>query len=442
MSSAADNTGKESLEDQASLLSTVFLFYLNPLFTKGANATDSSNQVELVDLGPTSKQDRASKLYTEFTKQWEKERLLKPKHRSLWFVLWRTVGYHKLFKAIFLYSLYSASSFGPVLILNALVKHFQGTNKLSTPLLWVLVVLIFVIPMIGSIFSAHSSVELAHVGVQFRNAMVTAIYRKSLRLSPAARQKSSTGQIVNMFSNDTAQLQRFMYFLNNMVVAIPMIIVCLFLIYLQVGVATFVGLALIIVTIPLNGMVFGWLGSVRRQKVLETDKRVKMMNEVLNGIRIIKFYAWEAAFSQRIEALRWVELKLIRKIAYIIAIAFSLVLMAVPTFMPVLIFYTYVKLGNQLDAAKAFTAIALFNLMQFPFLFLPLGESARFSCGIQSSLYCAVSLWLIRQNGAGLAVQCRGAVLSCTPLLSTWPSALLSPLFRRSRSFLPSFKQG
>jgi len=41
--------------------------------------------------------------------------------------------------------------------------------------------------------------------------------------------------------------------------------------------------------------------------------------------------------------------------------------------MPVLIFYTYVKLGNQLDATKAFTALALFNLIQFPFVFLPLG---------------------------------------------------------------------
>jgi ATP-binding cassette subfamily C (CFTR/MRP) protein 1 len=205
--------------------------------------------------------------------------------------------------------------------------------------------------------------------------MVTAIYRKSLRLSPAAKQKSSTGQIVNMFSSDTAQLQRFLQFLNNMVVALPMIVICLFLIYLQVGVSTFVGLALIIVTIPLNGVVFYWLGEIRKLKVVQTDKRVKLMNEILNGIRIIKFYAWETAFSGRVENVRLGELKLLRKIAYIIAIAFSLVLMAVPTFLPVLIFYTYVRLGNQLDAAKAFTAIALFNLMQFPFLFLPLGES-------------------------------------------------------------------
>ena len=64
---------------------------------------------------------------------------------------------------------------------------------------------------------------------------------------------------------------------------------------------------------------------------------------------------------------------LLKKIAYIVAIAFSLVLTAIPVFMPVLIFFTYVELGNQLDATKAFTALALFNLIQFPFVFLPLG---------------------------------------------------------------------
>merc|ERR1711871_1531614 len=37
------------------------------------------------------------------------------------------------------------------------------------------------------------------------------------------------------------------------------------------------------------------------------------------------------------------------------------------------IFFTYVRLGNQLDAAKAFTTLSLFNLIRFPFAFLPMG---------------------------------------------------------------------
>lgn len=106
--------------------------------------------------------------------------------------------------------------------------------------------------------------------------------------------------------------------------------------------------------------------------------------QILSGIRVLKFYAWEAAFKQKISSIRHKELIILKKMAYLIAVVFSLVLQAVPIFMPVLIFFTYVKLGNTLDAAKAFTAISLFNLMQFPFVFLPLGLS-QYSQSIVSS---------------------------------------------------------
>lgn len=43
------------------------------------------------------------------------------------------------------------------------------------------------------------------------------------------------------------------------------------------------------------------------------DERTKMVNEVLNGIKVIKLYAWEEAMEKTIENLRNKELALIRK---------------------------------------------------------------------------------------------------------------------------------
>ena len=127
------------------------------------------------------------------------------------------------------------------MILNALVKNFEGTETLDTVTLWILVTLILILPILGSVMAARSNVIFAHAGVVIRNVLINKIYRKSLALSPAARQSSSSGQIVNMFSNDTSQLQRFMLFANNCLLALPTIVVCTILIYLQVGPATFVG---------------------------------------------------------------------------------------------------------------------------------------------------------------------------------------------------------
>lgn len=357
-----------SSEDAASPLSAFFMTYLNPLLTLGFK-----KDLEHEDLGETSVQDQSGRLFETFNKHWQDEMKLNPEKRSLWKVMWKTVGYGKLVLSITLYAFYAGISFGPIMILNRLTQHFEGVSVLPAKILWILVALVFVLPMLASLLAAQSNIIMAHFGMQFRNALINAIYRKALKLSPASRQKQSTGMIVNMFSNDTGQLQRFLFFLNNCALAPAQIAVALALIYQQVGPSTFVGLGFMLILMPFNGIIFGMLMKTRRLKVKETDTRVKLMNEILAGIRVIKYYAWEAAFEEKITKIRAVELNLLKEMAYIAAFGFTLVLQAAPVVQPILIFFTYVKLGNHLDAATAFTTIALFNLMQFPFAFLPMG---------------------------------------------------------------------
>ena len=98
------------------------------------------------------------------------------------------------------------------------------------------------------------------------------------------------------------------------------------------------------------------------------------MNEILNGIRIIKYYGWESAFEQKVLAIREEELRFIRRIAYTIAVFFTISLQGVPVFLPVVTFYTFVKLGGDLTTATAFTVLVYMNIMSFPFIFLPLGK--------------------------------------------------------------------
>ena len=194
-----------------------------------------------------------------------------------------------------------------------------------------------------------------------------------MRLNSGSRGATSTGQIVNMFATDTKQLQGLMFFASFIFFAPAQIAVALVLIYQQVYEATFVGIGFMMAVAPINIIVFIFISSIRKQMLLVNDQRVKIMNEVLAGIRILKYYAWEAAFAGKVMAIREDELLLLRKLAYVIAIGFSLILLSVPIVQPILIFFTYVRLGNQLDAAKAFTTISLFNLIRFPFAFLPMG---------------------------------------------------------------------
>lgn len=53
------------------------------------------------------------------------------------------------------------------------------------------------------------------------------------------------------------------------------------------------------------------------------DGRIKLMNEILNGIKILKFYAWEKAFLEQVLGYREKELRALKKsqILYSISIA-------------------------------------------------------------------------------------------------------------------------
>lgn len=62
------------------------------------------------------------------------------------------------------------------------------------------------------------------------------------------------------------------------------------------------------------------------------DQRIKLMNEVLNGIKVLKLYAWEVAFLRRINDIREQELKCIRQKAILNAVS-----SAIWTFVPILV---------------------------------------------------------------------------------------------------------
>lgn len=51
------------------------------------------------------------------------------------------------------------------------------------------------------------------------------------------------------------------------------------------------------------------------------DNRIKLMNEMLNGIKVLKLYSWELAFKDRVSKIREDELQVLKKVAYLGAVS-------------------------------------------------------------------------------------------------------------------------
>ena len=397
------NVHEKSLEDQSNVFTKWTLGYLSPLLRLGGTKV-----LELEDIGVPSEEDRATKAFHDTREAWRVEvekaakineirraaydkkldRMTEEKRLkaspfvqtdpSLAAALRKTFGGFKIASAILFYVLSALFQFLPVLVLEDLVKYFEriGTPEQTNTFLnpWIEVGALAILPLLTSLLQTRSQAIFIHFAIFVRTAISTILYEKSLTVSAAGRSCTNTGQVVNMMSNDTTQLQRFIQFGGMVLVAPLQILLSLVLIYRQVGQATWVGVGFMFALAPVNGVVFSIVGKMRRKVLKYSDLRVKMMNEILAGIRIIKFYAWENPFKTEVGALRAKELKALTNLAYTAAIGFSLILLSAPIIQPILVFLTYINIQDTpLTASTAFTTVALFNIMRFPFAFLPMG---------------------------------------------------------------------
>ena len=105
----------------------------------------------------------------------------------------------------------------------------------------------------------------------------------------------------------------------------------------------------------------------------QKDIRVKRMNEVVSGMKILKLYAWEASSMQEVVNHRNAELGILLKIGHLFAFI-SFFWNCAPFVMSLVTFAVYVLSdeNNVLDAEKAFTSLALFNILRTPLSMLPL----------------------------------------------------------------------
>ncbi len=130
--------------------------------------------------------------------------------------------------------------------------------------------LMFLSPLLESIFTSQYEYHINTVTMRMRTCLTAAIYEKALRLSNAAKQTFTTGEIVNFIAVD---LQRIVDFFNNLntVWSSPVqIAVGVYLLYRQLNVAAFAGFSIMLVIIPVNL----WLTDVvkRIQMRMMTEK--------------------------------------------------------------------------------------------------------------------------------------------------------------------------
>uniref|UniRef100_A0A4W6BTC4 ATP-binding cassette, sub-family C (CFTR/MRP), member 3 n=1 Tax=Lates calcarifer TaxID=8187 RepID=A0A4W6BTC4_LATCA len=206
-------------------------------------------------------------------------------------------------------------------------------------------------------------------GMNVRTAIIGAIYRKALVITNAAKRSSTVGEVVNLMSVDAQRFMDLTTFLNMLWSAPLQIMLALYFLWQNLGPSVLAGVAVMIMLIPFNAVI---AMKTRAYQMQYKDERIKLMNEILNGIKVLKLYAWENSFKEKVLAIRQKELNVLRKTAYLGALS-TMAWTSAPFLVALTTFAVYVTVdeNNVLDAEKAFVSLSLFNILRFPLNMLP-----------------------------------------------------------------------
>ncbi|XP_063652837.1 multidrug resistance-associated protein 1 isoform X10 [Pan troglodytes] len=141
----------------------------------------------------------------------------------------------------------------------------------------------------------------------------------------------------------------------------------------NLGPSVLAGVAVMVLMVPINAVMAMKTKTYQVAHMKSKDNRIKLMNEILSGIKVLKLYAWELAFKDKVLAIRQEELKVLKKSAYLSAVG-TFTWVCTPFLVALCTFAVYVTIdeNNILDAQTAFVSLALFNILRFPLNILPM----------------------------------------------------------------------
>ncbi|TPX64351.1 hypothetical protein SpCBS45565_g05955 [Spizellomyces sp. 'palustris'] len=233
---------------------------------------------------------------------------------------------------------------------------------------------LFALQLIGSVLSNYYFQVAGSEGMSMRAALTAAIYRKTLRLSSAARQDFNAGKVMTIVSTDTQRIDFFLQFLHIMWIAPLQILTISILLITQLGPSALAGIGLLLLVAPLQTRIMRKLAVIRKTIAPITDTRVKLTQEILTGIRLIKYFAWEESFLSKISAIRQKEItQLLHRAtlsSLVLAIAFGIPILSAS--LSIVIY----ALTHPMDASEIFPALTWFGQLRFPLMFLPQGMVA------------------------------------------------------------------
>eukprot|EP01018_Ginkgo_biloba_P033198 Gb_05522 [translate_table: standard] len=354
----------ESTYAKANIFYLITFSWLNPLFALGIK-----KPLELDDVPNVAVKESAENVYCSFKEKLDTVRQSDPSQtpsiaKSVILFIWKKAAVNAFFAVINA----CASYIGPYLI-DDFVRYLSGKQH-SRHRGYILACTFFCAKVIETVAQRQWIFGARQLGLRLRAALTAHIYRKGLHLSSQARQSHTSGEIINYMSVDVQRIGDFAWYLNTIWMLPIQILLAMYILYRNLGLASFAGFAAMFV-IMVGNFPLTRIQKYFQSKIMEAkDERMKATSEILRSMKILKLQAWETRYLQKLEHLRQIEYGWLKK-SLLTAATATFILWGAPTFISVVTFGASIIMGIPLTAGRVLSALATFRILQDPIYNLP-----------------------------------------------------------------------
>ena len=223
--------------------------------------------------------------------------------------------------------------------------------------------LFFVI--ILSIYGFHDTSAQGYRFIsQLKPSLIGLIYRKITRLSHYSISQISIGQTLNIVANDLNSMETAIFNLYGGTIAPFLLAGAMAILWSFMGAACISGMVLLLLIWIAQYNISNLGGHYLTNKNTVTDDRLKLTNEMVHGIRILKMNAWDDQFEASITKTRNEEAKLLRRFGYTDYFGGHLMARSFPALGSFVIFVTYYLMGGgTLKASQVYATIMMLSFL-------------------------------------------------------------------------------
>ncbi|GAB1431182.1 ATP-binding cassette domain-containing protein [Ignavibacteria bacterium] len=278
--------------------------------------------------------------------------------------LFRAAGYTAAMSVLFPLLTVLTGIVNPVL-LHALIADL-GMSDIPMTEAILLALSLGAAGILDGIFTQHGYYYKLMTNARIIGGLNSRIYRHSLRLTRSAQLETPSGDTINHLGNDSDQLAEASFFIPDIIYCSTLTITAFVMLWHFLGMAAIAAISAMLLILPLSRALSKRFTRLDHELMNYRDERVTLMSQILHGIRIIKYFAWEKSMSVEVSEIRAQELRSRMKLAITDALS-GVVFISATSLVAFVGFGSYVLMGNILTAPLIFACISLFMLLEFPF---------------------------------------------------------------------------